>query len=296
MLFRFGLVSTLIYLLTLAGYVNALTSAEVDEVNKALADSDMTQEEIEFVKQKLGIRGPAKAPTQETANIYFSDAKVAELAMAASDGDIKRIDELVEGGVDVNTLGKDNMTPLLWVLQTKNLDGFHRLLEHGADPNIVSKERYGVMWFVVQYDTPDFLKLALQYGGDPDWLNPVKGETLIFKAISFALAQGLSAGFAPDNAENAKLLIEAGADVNLQQGIIGKTPLHAAGIAAQYQIVYMLLEAGADPRINTKKGKNGLLWAIEKTSRPGSDEMYQWRQKVIEYLRAAGMEINPKYP
>jgi ankyrin repeat protein len=89
--------------------------------------------------------------------------------------------------------------------------------------------------------------------------------------------------------------MDAGADINFQD-IVGKTPLHITGHAREYEIAYMLLEAGADFRINTKRDKNGLLWAIEKTNRPGSDEIYQWRQKVIEYLRAAGLEINPKYP
>lgn len=226
--------------------------------------------------------GSISVLAKEKASDIFTDPKVAELVVAASQGNAKEIDRLVAEGVDVNARGENDITPLVFAVSQKNIEGVARLLHHGADPNLFTyKGRYSVMWnFVVQKD-PAYLELALDYGGDVNALSG--GESLIFEAITLG------------RIEHVKILMDAGADINFQD-VVGATPLHIAGYAAQYEIAYMLLEAGADPGVNNNVGKNGLLHAIEQTQRPGSDEIYQWRQKVIEYLRAAGMEINPKYP
>jgi len=168
------------------------------------------------------------------------------------------------------------------MLPTRNKAGFTRLLEHGADPNITYDERYSVMWYLAGSDLSEFLELALEYGGDANWLGG--NSTIISPAITF------------DRVENAKILIEAGADVNFQNRVSGGTPLHAAGGTRHYQIAYLLLEAGADPRINDSNGQNALLGRIEKRGRPGGDDVYAWRQKVIEFLRGMGMEVNPQDP
>jgi ankyrin repeat protein len=216
----------------------------------------------------------------------FTDAKVAKLVAAASQGKIKVIDRLVDEGVDVNAQGQDGMTPLAYVLGQENIEGVARLLHHGADPNLIYNQQQDstMRRFVVRKD-PAYLELALDYGGDVNALMyGDDGQPIIFDAITLG------------RVANVKLLIDAGVDVNLQDSITGETPLHATGYSRKYQITYMLLEAGADPRINKNNGDNGLLSAIEKGRRPGGDDIYAWRQKVIEYLRGIGMEVTPQDP
>lgn len=230
--------------------------------------------------------GAVSVLAKDKANEVFSDPNVAALVVAASRGNVKEIDRLIDSGVNVNARGQGGMTPLAYVLDQENIEGVARLLHHGADPNLVYNEQQDstMRRFVVRKD-PTYLELALDYGGDVNALMYGKdGKPVIFDAITLG------------RIANVKLLINAGADVNRQDSFSGETPLHATGYSRKYEIAYILLEAGADPRINDKAGKNGLLRAIEKTQRPGSEEIYQWRQKVIEYLRAAGMEIDPKYP
>lgn len=226
--------------------------------------------------------GSLSALARDDVSEIFPDIKVAELAQAAAQGNVKDIDRLIAEGVDINTQGKEGVTPLVFALAQKNLKGFTRLLHHGADPNLIYNGRDSIMWDLVEEKDIRYLERAIEYGGDVDALSG--NRSVIFDAITLG------------RIEHVKILIDAGADVNFQNRVSGETPLHATGYSRKYEIAYMLLEAGADPRINDKNGQNGLLGAIEKTQRPGSDEIYQWRQKVIEYLRAAGMEINPKYP
>jgi len=282
---RFTLIGLSIFLLAVTGYVYALTEEELAEANKAFEENDFSNPKLlELMREKFPhiVPAPAKALTEEKVKEAFSDPQVIELVLAASRGDTKKIDALVKAGVDVNTRGENGATPLIWMLPDKNIAGFERLLEHGAAPNLTYDERYSVMWYLAGSDLSEFLELALEYGGDANWLGG--NSTIINPAITFG------------RVENIKILIDAGADVNFQNRVSGGTPLHAAGGTRQYQIAYMLLEAGADPRINDNNGQNGLLGPIEKSGRPGGDDVYAWRQKVIEYLRGIGMEVTPQDP
>ena len=65
----------------------------------------------------------------KTASELFSNQQVAGLARAAAKGDINAIDKAVADGVDVNAIGIDDATPLLWAIERKNKAGFMQLLE-----------------------------------------------------------------------------------------------------------------------------------------------------------------------
>ena len=213
---------------------------------------------------------------------FFKDPKVIELINAAANGDIRKIDLLVKQGVDVNTRGKDNMTPLLWMLQSRNREGFKCMLEHGADPNVQAEGRYSVMWFVAGGDAPEFLKLALEHGGNPDLVDPYGKRTLILESVEHG------------RMENVKLLIVAGANLNFQDGT-GTTPLHGAAYQNYYDIIYVLLQAGADYRIKNT-WDNTFVWTLEHNNIDPKSEGYKWRAKVIEFLRTRGVEVHPHIP
>jgi hypothetical protein len=71
------------------------------------------------------------------AEDYFTDPKVIALCRAIEANDLAEMDRLVKAGADVNALGKDKMTPLLWAFPDNHLPRFKWLLEHGANPNVV---------------------------------------------------------------------------------------------------------------------------------------------------------------
>lgn len=57
----------------------------------------------------------------------------------------------------------------------------------------------------------------------------------------------------------AKLLVQAGANVNVTNGAI--TPLNKAAAAGDFELVRMLIEKGADPNFGIKVGIVPLDWA-----------------------------------
>lgn len=127
------------------------------------------------------------------------------LLRAARSQDIKEAKRLVDGGVNINAVGKDGATPLIWMLGLEDLDAMKLLLELGADPN----------QFVVGGVSPplklaagggklEALRLLLDHGADP---NLVYGNrTPLMMAI-----QG-------SHIDCAELLLQRGADINFASG------------------------------------------------------------------------------
>ncbi|MBG22885.1 MAG: hypothetical protein CMF22_05435 [Idiomarinaceae bacterium] len=211
---------------------------------------------------------------------FFEDPLVIKMAVLAMEGNEHAVSELMKKGVNINHQGKDGMTPLLWVLGENSEQGFGLLLKLGANPNLPVDSRGNAMTFSASADNPAYLKMALENGGDANYFHPQRKRNVIFDAIS------------PGHLEHVKLLIKHGAEINTQDGT-GGTPLLAAASLNQYDIVYHLLEQGADFRIGNRWGKT-IKDRIENNNISKSSELYQWRSKVIEYLEQNGVNVSPR--
>ena len=211
----------------------------------------------------------------------WSDPQVAELATAALNGDIGKIDQLVAAGVDVNAQGRLGLTPLYFVYQAKNKPGFARLLQHGASPNIETWDGDSVIHSAAE-DARDceWLDLALKHGGDPNLprsLNQfVPGRPPIFDAIFWS------------NVKAVELLIAAGADLRLKDDQ-NRTPLeYAISNYGRFEVIYHLLQAGADFRATAECGKTLAEKMKERTLQDASKTV--WHDKVLEFLEEQANE------
>ena len=212
----------------------------------------------------------------------FANERVRELAKAAGKGQIEKINQLVGEGVDVNSLGKSNATPLFWAM--RDIDGFKRLLELGANPNILFDDGGSVMHWAAQHKNVAYLKLALEFGGDPNLGDIKLNESPLFEVITHNL-----------NARVA-LLINAGADVN-HRNWAGETVIFLAARMNQYELVYKMLdEYHADYNIANLKTGDTLAHSIAYSGEhiDPSFSQEKWRVKVIEWLNLRGIKI-PKW-
>ncbi|WP_131282636.1 ankyrin repeat domain-containing protein [Blastopirellula marina] len=198
------------------------------------------------------------------AEEYFDDPQAIALCEAIAANDLQEIDRLVAAGANVNALGKGKMTPLLWALPDNHPERFGKLLELGANPNVIVESDFNtrnsairpgdsVTHMVCKTHFPGYFELVFQHGGDPNLVNPQKKETPIFVLITGSLVQ---------RKEKMRLLIDKGADLNA---------LNASGVPAtalacvhfgQYDIVLMLLKAGADPDIYLENQNSKLLHVV----------------------------------
>ena len=119
-----------------------------------------------------------------TAQQAFADPRVVQMVEAASAGDFKKVDAQIQAGADVNTIGKEGVTPLIWQVYLRNTGATEKLLQAGADPNYRDEERHAsALYLAVDAGRVDLLKVLLRYKGDPNLMGP-GGEPLLDTAIS----------------------------------------------------------------------------------------------------------------
>ena len=202
----------------------------------------------------------------------FENEGVRSLAKAAARNDIKKVQELINSGVAVNSVGVGNFTPLYWALKKGSKEGFKMLLENGANPNLLWKDGGSVIHYSAAMDDLDFLSLCLRYNGDAELSDGVEGKTPIFYAVE------------EKRVKNIELLLARGANINALDSS-QSTPLVFAAMLNQYDMVHYLLQAGGDPAIKNRWGK-GLNYLLEKSSRTmdRSSSLWAWREKVIDLL------------
>lgn len=208
---------------------------------------------------------------------YFSDKQVAQLAVAAAAGDVEKINSLVAKQVNVNSSGKEGITPLFWAYYAQNRAGFEMLLQKGADLMQTMDHGSTVMELVAGAKDSWFLETALKYEGDPDFVNTEMKRPIIFEAIS---SEG--------GRENVELFIQAGADLNVQNGT-GNTPMMVAAVLGRYDLAYLFLKAGADYTITDNWGYT-ITYPIENYNLL-NPKMDKWRDKVVEFLREHGVDV-----
>jgi ankyrin repeat protein len=246
--------------------------------------------------------------TGKSPDFFYKNKQMIELCEAIADNDEKKVDELLKHGVDINRMGKEGMTPMLWAFTMHDKKIFEMVLKKGGNPNIryypktgtsVNRRYYikreaSVMTRATKSKDPDYLKLALKYGGNPNYQN-LDYDTLLFIAI-----------LSSSSLEKVKLLVDAGADIN-HQDVTNKTPTIDALLTHKYSVAYYLLRKGADPMLtNDIFSVIDLLVSFyqrenEKMKRYKSTnkyhlEKYEYLVKSIDFLRKQGYEIDLKTP
>lgn len=228
--------------------------------------------------------------------MFPTDHNLRALALAASNGDIAKIDRLVAGGVDVNAVDTKGYTAAFWVLFNQNKEGFKRLLEHGTNPNTILHSTFwnkdietsliheasnvsiyhGEEWF-------DYLEMILTIGnGNPNLELPRSGS----RPIEYVVRAGHEPLFA--------LLYNAGAEINYKAKY---TSLLTHTVRVEnFELAYFLLTHGVDYSTPGKRGLQ-IYDALEisvKFTHQGEKGMpqYMWFWRCIDILEKRGMTFD----
>lgn len=203
----------------------------------------------------------------------FADQRVAALVAAVSAGNFDEADKAHKSGADINAVGVDGLSPLLWVMgTTMNTSKIEFMLKKGADPNYRDNERQAsAMSLAAGGDRPDILKLLLQYKGDPNLLGP-RGETMMMIAVSQL------------RDKNLDLLLMHGANIN-QTDRHRETVANKATGYGRYDLVAKFLDADLNENLQE------LAKDVEITKVPPESAQQQWKEKVIEMLKARGAKF-----
>ncbi|WP_198000124.1 ankyrin repeat domain-containing protein [Gimesia alba] len=207
---------------------------------------------------------------------------------AVEKDNLKAIEQYVKAGGDVNCQSWDGVTPLLYALINRKRKSYEQLLKLGANPNIIadnvaSMPHYNrsVMTDAASIKDTFWIKLALEHGGNPNLQikssNKVRNGSVFIYALS------------NDAFENIKLLVKYKLDLS-QTDEHGKTPLVLAAHFARFDIVYFLLEAGANYKQKGTKDSESFI-EFMRTRELGEypdEETNQWLAKVFDWLKARG--------
>lgn len=225
---------------------------------------------------------------------YFESGPQRALAEAAAKGRTEGIDDLLQHGAKVNFQGKEGMTALMWAFLQENKKGYEHLLDKGADPNLQMTESTltsdgvtdgnSATSLAAMHEDPWYLEVTLKHGGNPNIVNPVKRMPVIFQCITL-----LDRSHPQPRLEQLKMLIAAGADLNARNKS-DLTPLMYAARLNRYDMAYLMLQGGADPRQKTKWGTS-VVYEIKESRTDPKNELYQWRTKVIDLLKAKGIDV-----
>lgn len=208
-----------------------------------------------------------------TVNQVYNDAKVTAMINAAMEGRTQDVAEFASQGADVNSVGTDGTTPLMWAIKARNWQGTEALLKAGADPNFATEKFKGIspMWLMLGGNSLEGLALMLRYGGD------AKGDSqtdMTDRPLNLAASEG--------RLENVKLLVAAGADIN-DHDAFGGSAADAAVVSSHFEVVAWLLEHGYNYDLN------GLAKGVQIIIVPPDSEAQRWKNTVISMLEKRGV-------
>lgn len=194
----------------------------------------------------------------------------------------KTIKILLEHGLNVNSLDKNNKTPLMWAIEKGFNASVKYLLANGANPNMLDNNGNTALHLAIKSNKLPILKTLLESGSDSQtdsaslYPFPLDIFTLI-KSAKKHKRSGIKVDFEIKNKDGdtpliyavwkenlpiIKELIKFGADVN-GKGIEGITPLLvASSLCKTAEIPQILIDAGANVNEYTDTGmRNPLILA-----------------------------------
>lgn len=151
--------------------------------------------------------------------------------------------ELIRRGAMIDAVDKDGWTALMHSCAKGNYDATMILMESGADPEIVDRDGTTPLMLAARYNYDNIVKELLDQSCEVNRIDR-KGWSALMKASSYAV-------------ESAEALIKHGADPDIRSEM-GITSLMIASQYGCLPIVYMLMEARADPDIRDIDGRNAV--------------------------------------
>jgi ankyrin repeat protein len=193
-------------------------------------------------------------------------------------GDAAALSDLLEsnpGLVKVKTT--QLISPLMLSCYYKNPELSDIILKYVPEPDIHEAAACGMFKSLAKivYSDPELINTFSEDGFTPLGLASffehedtaryllLKGAEVNVHSKNDLHVYPIHSAVAANNADITKILLEAGAEVNVVQQL-GYTPLHSAAFHGNVEIIILLLEAGADIKAKTDEGKTPADVAEEK--------------------------------
>lgn len=155
---------------------------------------------------------------------------------------------LLRKGINLNTKNLCSVSLLHWVIENGDISSLELLLNNGAEANTTNERGESALYWATKSRKTSFVKLLLEKGAKvtvahaeiPLHLAAIRGDTDIIE-----------------------LLLDAGSDINITNGI-RNTPLHWAAQFGNQFTIQLLLNKGADVNRTNIDGDTALHFAVNE--------------------------------
>ena len=210
---------------------------------------------------------------QAKANPDIQDSNgVTALYIGSQNGHHQCVDLLLQAKANPDIQDNNGATAMYIGSQMGNHQCVDLLLQAKANPDIHTKDGATPLHCAVFFNHHQLVSMLLEHNANPNYSALGVGCPLAFACncanvsiVSLLLRYGalvdmpgvpspLVAAVDKDNYDIAKSLINAGANVNVQEEKIGATPLMIASARGNLSMVQLLLQSGTDVTIQSKIG------------------------------------------
>ncbi len=223
------------------------------------------------------------------------------LYLAAVNGNAAMLRVLLAAGADAKaTILQNEETPLMFAARSGSVEAVKVLLDAGAKPD--DKDAYRgatALLFAAEQNHADVVQLLLERGANAN----ARDNTVVTAARRGPSAPtgGLNAlmlATREDGIETVKVLLKHHALVN-QQSAGGHTSLLTAVQNVHIEIARLLIDAGADVNLANDRGWNPLYMAVkmrspEKGTMPNPYVDMNGMYQLVEVLLAKGANVNAR--
>lgn len=253
-----------------SGYEDNPFAKHCQEYDVLLEKSKEAQNALD--QMMLQIKSDDTPPDKEKLNLA--------LMLAATAGDLKTLNQLIQMGADPNAENMLHMTALMSAANSIHPECVDALLKAGANPNV--KDTMGSTALLLASNNRfnyQSVRMLIKGGADVNYQTPL-GTTALYIASLSGCTQCMydlikagadvnvaepvnditpllivSRGLFSEAVVAVELLIDAGADVNVKTKEEEITPLHVGIDNPGGYIALLLLKAGANPNVTSKDGK-----------------------------------------
>ena len=200
------------------------------------------------------------------------------LLQAAEMGDLDLLTNLIDNGAKPDTAHQFGETPLMKAARQGHLEVVRQLIDAPCDVNRTTgagRGNYTALHVAAASGHGEVVEALLGAGAKADCT-----DSAFMTPLLWAVGRGQT--------HIVRCLIRENCNVNIQDGWQLKTPLHIASAKGSKDIVQLLLEDGANPKVLDHTGKTALMEALEQNQNQ-IVQMLLKSKSVIDHRERSGL-------